>query len=56
MIKISKKKFNEIFGIKPEFDKNIKYSLDPEFRKLIEILMDKTGLDFFEILDLIKNW
>jgi len=51
MIKLSKKEFNKIFEVK---SKNI--TLSPEFRELIEILIHKTNLDFFEILDLIINW
>lgn len=51
MIKLSKRKFNKIFEVKPE---NI--ILNSELREIIETLMNKTNLDFFEILDLIKNW
>ena len=46
MIKISKRKFNKVFEIEPK-----RFSLNSEFRELIETLMDKTNLSFLEILE-----
>jgi len=55
MIKLSKKKFNKIFEITSKRDEITNYVLNSKFRELIETLMDKTNLNFLEILDLIKK-